>query len=132
MTDETALMDTGIARATKGVGDGIMESDLLYQRLVAIAKSARGRVITYTEAGDIVGRTANDTALFEHLDAINRFERSNGRPMLSALVVGKQTGIPGRGFFRLARSWGIEIRNERRFWKAELKRLRQHWAAATH
>ena len=109
-----------------------MESDLLYQRLVAIAKSAKGRVITYTEAGDIVGRTANDTALFEHLDAINRFERSNGRPMLSALVVGKQTGIPGRGFFRLARSWGIEIRNERRFWKAELKRLRQHWAAATH
>ena len=39
MTDETAGDGHRKGEGNKGVGDGIMESDLLYQRLVAIAKS---------------------------------------------------------------------------------------------
>ena len=110
--------------------DKFMEEDRLYQVLVAVAQSAKRRVLTYTEAGATVGRAANDPELFEHLDEINRFERRHGRPMLTALVVGKQTGMPGRGFFRLASSWGADTRNHQRFWKAELKRVRQHWRAS--
>ena len=66
-----------------------MEEDRLYQVLVAVAQSAKKRVLTYTEAGATVARAANDPELFEHLDEINRFERRHGRPMLTALVVGK-------------------------------------------
>ena len=107
--------------------NGGMEHDSLYQHLVEVARSRRERTISYTEAGKTIGLAANDRDLFDHLDEINRFERRQGRPMLSALVVGRQTGIPGAGFFRLAREWGINIRNERRFWRSELKRLRRHW-----
>ena len=51
MEDLTQLLIA--LEGNKGVGDDIMELDLLYQRLVAIAKDAKGRVITYTEVGDI-------------------------------------------------------------------------------
>ena len=104
-----------------------MEHDPLYQHLLEIAQDHRKRTISYTEASETIGLAANDRDLFDHLDEINQFERRHGRPMLSALVVNRRTGMPGAGFFRLARSWGIDIRSDRRFWKSELKRLRRHW-----
>jgi hypothetical protein len=38
------------------------------------------------------------------LDDINRHERELGRPMLSAVLVHKESLMPGQGFFTLARS----------------------------
>ena len=108
-----------------------MEDDRLYRYLVQIARFSRRRVrpiiITYTEAGAILGIRPYDPHLFDHLDNINEFERDHGRPMLSALVVNKQSGMPGRGFFRLARSWGLDTSNPNRFWRRELKRVSKHW-----
>lgn len=64
------------------------------------------------------------------LDDINRYERELGRPMLSAVVVHKDTLIPGQGFFTLARSFGLFVGNGRdKFYIEELCKVHDYWAS---
>jgi len=55
------------------------------------------------------------------------------RPMLSAVVVGQLTGVPGEGFFQLAKALDVvpvalrgSFRPDRAFWDAELERVFAH------
>jgi hypothetical protein len=45
----------------------------------------------------------NKGRLFEMLDDIVRYNKQNNQPLLAALVVNKETGIPGPGFFEWMR-----------------------------
>src|SRR3972149_12077786 len=45
------------------------------------------------------------------LDAINRYEVEQNRPLLSAIVV-NETKMPGKGFFRLARELRLQRPDE--------------------
>ena len=63
------------------------------------------------------------------LDEINREEMQMNRPMLSAVVVQKDTLRPGRGFFNLAQSLGLMADgDEERFYSQELRRVHDYWA----
>ena len=47
------------------------------------------------------------------MDDINRHELKTDRPMLSAVVVHKETLVPGQGFFTLARGLGLFVSDDR-------------------
>jgi hypothetical protein len=69
--------------------------------------------------------------IWEYLDDINRRETSEGRPMLTAVVVTEETGMPGPGFWKCARFtckvWDGKGDPED-FWKRELQRVWDYWA----
>jgi hypothetical protein len=70
------------------------------------------------ETGQMLGEIAED-------------ESNRGRPMLTAVVVSSVSGLPGPGFFGLARHLG-KLREEseeaeRRFWEGETQAVYATW-----
>ena len=66
------------------------------------------------------------------LDEISRHEHEHGRPMLSAVVVhgegGEAAGVPGQGFFTLARDLGLQQdEDDVTFFARELGRVHDEW-----
>ena len=107
----------------------------VHEELVTAARHCR--TLTYTDVGHAMGLTnpvgyhlARETG--QILGEISEDEVHEGRPMLSALAVGKESGIPGNGFFILARQlgklgsedWAAEIA----FWEAEVGAVYGTWA----
>lgn len=67
--------------------------------------------------------------IFIILDNISRFEYLSGRPLLTAVVIGKYTDMPGVGFFDLAKKLGeYDGNNHERYWHKELRRVHNYWA----
>lgn len=90
-------------------------------KLIGVAKT--GEVIFYRELGigrgKAAGRVLGDICVHEH---------SQGRPLLSAVVVNKSTGMPSEGF------WGLpvippDLTNRQRpvFWAKELIGVINYW-----
>lgn len=71
--------------------------------------------------------------LNEALGHVTMYEVEHGRPMLTAIVVDEQFGVPGDGFARLARHLGRKIDEtfaaETAFWKQEMAHLRSFWTS---
>ena len=68
----------------------------------------------------------------EILDEISRHEHDQGHPLLSAVVVhaegGDSGGIPGPGFFTLAKSLGLSRGGDKvTFFALELGRVHKAW-----
>ena len=57
-------------------------------------------------------------------------EHHAGRPLLSAVVVNQDSGVPGDGFFLLANSLGHfrEGDSQKAYWQWELLRVYEEWA----
>ena len=66
----------------------------------------------------------------EVLGHISMYEVEHGRPMLTAIVVGKDTGIPGDGFERLSKHLGFEIGDPMTFWRREFREVVDFWGEA--
>ena len=98
--------------------------------MIATAQSAQG-TITYNElARRIVSLRleAGSLALRELLGEISLAEEMAGREMLGAVVVHQgRDGLPGHGFFTLAKGLGRDTNDEVRFWTIELGKVRQAW-----
>ena len=66
------------------------------------------------------------------LDEINHAEKQAGRPMISAVVLHAQEGLPGPGFFVCARELDVlRTRNrqgELAFFVEELRRVYSYWS----
>jgi len=90
-------------------------------RLIGVART--GEVIFYRELGIGRGKAAGQI-----LGDICEHEHSQGRPLLSAVVVNKATGMPSEGFWGLS---GIpsNLTNRQRpvFWARELIRVINYW-----
>jgi hypothetical protein len=66
--------------------------------------------------------------LGEALGAISRYEHDHGRPLISALVVREADGLPGPGFFELARQLGRNVGgDERAFFELERAAVLDFW-----
>jgi hypothetical protein len=95
----------------------------VYDRLKEAAR--RRQLITYKELAAAVGLDWNKNygkcrQIFSILRAICTAEVEQGRPMLSAVVVRQDTGMPGSGFFALARKLGRHKNGAgHSFWLAE-------------
>lgn len=62
------------------------------------------------------------------LEAIDHEEDAAGRPLLSAVVVARATGLPGAGFFTYARRCGIHAgSDDQTLWRRELRRVHAYW-----
>lgn len=59
------------------------------------------------------------------LGEISQEEYKAGRAMLSAIVINRDTKIPGSGFFSLAIELGYKVNDPDAFWLAELDRVRK-------
>ena len=109
------------------------EYDLVYRTLVRAARSRE--TITYKEIAELMGLLPAGnhmaTEVGHMAGDISRSEHLEGRPMLSAIVVRSGNGLPGTGFFRLARDLGklkssSEV-DERQFLEAEREAVYQTW-----
>ena len=118
--------------ATSGNYRGSKEYMLVYCELI---KAARYRgTTTYQAIAEIIGLSPegseSNEEVHQMLDEISAEELRNHRPLLSALAVG-MTGLPGPGFFELARELGKlqdgSIGVERRFWEAERASVYATW-----
>lgn len=106
-------------------------------RLLAVAGAKV--TIGYKELTDWLGidpqlRPWRAELLYHALDTINRNEHNAGRPLLSAVVIVRESGMPGDGFFRLAKDltqFNPATSSERDFWEQELRRLYDYWAPPT-
>lgn len=70
--------------------------------------------------GALVGRV---------LDRVNRREFAENRPLLSAVVVSKETGSPGRGYYGCAKDIRRHTgKSDEAAWLDELKSVYSYWA----
>ncbi len=112
---------------------GLRVYDEVYAKLVETAR--KGKRINYAEIGEIMRITTRGSAMARKvgqiLDEINEDEHNNGRPMISAVVVNKQCGIPGAGFYNLARKLrklkGVSDLEELEFWLKEVRTVFDYW-----
>lgn len=113
---------------------GSKEYFLVYCELISAACS-RG-TLTYSEVADIMGLPPSGNYMGREvgqmLGEISQNEYHAGRPLLSAVAVSKRRGVPGRGFFGLAREFGklqdnTTEEDERRFWEEEKAAVYAAW-----
>ena len=113
-----------------------LPQDLQRLREALVATARERGFVSYTEAAEILGiqgsRPWRSPRLFQALDAISTFEHRNGRPLLSAVVVHGTDKKPGGGFFKMAKSNGVQGPDESNdtFFRAELERVRDYWAGS--
>jgi hypothetical protein len=99
-------------------------------RQAMIEAARRGTTLFYSQlVGQIesITFTPHDFNLFHLLGQISTCENESGRGMLSVVVVRKQDGLPGQGFFDLARDLGRDTSDPDRFFVAELGRVLHSW-----
>lgn len=68
-------------------------------RLYLVEAARDRRMLHYQELADLVG--TNRVYLYQLLDALVRQEHERGRPIISAIVVRRDRGVPGPGFYRI-------------------------------
>lgn len=66
-------------------------------------------------------------ALAHMLGEISEAENAKGRGMLSALVVQKDGGMPGRGFFEFAQELGYPVKDKTEFWIDQVNTVCAYW-----
>jgi len=108
----------------------------LHRQLVGVAKGPRG-VISYRDLGVKNGIAVEDEFHFNDLagqiGTVSQYELEHGRPLLSVVVVRNDTQMPGKGFFKFARSLGVmktTPQNELNcltFFAEEHIRVRDYW-----
>jgi hypothetical protein len=100
------------------------------EAMIAAARSAKG-TITYDELASQIRSLRLEPvslALRELLGEISFAEDMAGRGMLSVVVVHQSgDGLPGHGFFTLARGLGRDTSNQEKLWAAEFARVREAW-----
>ncbi len=103
-------------------------------RQAMVAAAGRRGLIAYSELAAAI-RTIDlepqSTHLAHMLGEISSAEDAAGRGMLTVVVVHKSgDGMPGAGFFELARSLGRDTRDKVAFWAGELKKVHATWSSA--
>lgn len=116
---------------------GKKECSIIYCILIDMARN-KCNPINYDPIAEIMGKPAGKK-MGNHwaketghlLGEICDFENSNGRPMLSALVIRPDIGIPGKGFFELADEFGklksFSDYDKKAFWEQELQAVYALW-----
>lgn len=105
---------------------------VIHDFLIQVART--GGLTTYTDAGAVAGldmaSEIDRIHIAQILDDINTDENSQGGPMISALVIYKDKGRPGPGFFTCARGLGrLTDSDEDGFWAREVTSVHHWWAS---
>jgi hypothetical protein len=103
-------------------------------RSILVEVAQRERTIFYSElVGEMktINLEAHDQRLFALLGHVSQDEHELGHPLLSVIVVhkeGTKRGMPGDGFFVLAKSLGFDTRNKEKLWADETARVHGRWS----
>lgn len=105
----------------------------IHNRLVRLAKARR--TAYYGDIAPLAGldvrRVADRSKMAKILEEISVYEHSRARPLLSAIVLERETSSPGQRFFVLARALdrysGEDERSDRRFLEAEIQSVWNQW-----
>jgi len=103
----------------------------VYYKLIRTAQ--KRRTIYYKDVAEIMGLPIRGEHMAREagqmLGEISEWEHKEGRPLLSAVVIRDDIGIPGEGFFKLARKLGkFQGQNEQDFWESELQEVYNIWS----
>jgi hypothetical protein len=97
------------------------------QATAVLRDCARRRTtITYAglcEAVDAVHLRPYSFAIVAFLDEICAEDDAAHGIVLASLVVRRDTGMPGEGYFRYASSLGADVSDRRDFWESEAERV---------
>jgi len=63
------------------------------------------------------------------LDEMCREDEAQGHAPLAALVVRKDSGIPGAGFFTIAASEGAEVSDPHAYWRQAFEQACDYWSS---
>ena len=108
-----------------------MLHNAIYEKLKSVARDKK--IIPYSDVAPLANLVMSNPdhrkQLAEILCEISKYEHSQGRPMLSAVVTHKNDPIPGHGFFTLARELGLyRGHGDMEFLAEELKRVWSYWS----
>ena len=81
----------------------VLDSLALDIRQKLIESASNEKKLYYNDIA-ILGDDRHMNGLSDILSKISRYEHKNGRPLLSAIVVQKESNLPGIGFFLLCDS----------------------------
>ncbi len=109
---------------------------IIYYELIRAAQ--KQKTVYYGDIAPTIGLPSIGTDMGKKMgqisDQINRWEHSQERPMLSAVLINTNDKMPGKGFFVLATDLGkfhgnIEDNSvKREFWKEELQEVYGAWS----
>ena len=104
----------------------------LREELESIA--ANRDTITYVALGQRIEPDLNilqfSNAVTPIMNTINAEEHAVGGPLLSAVVVRKDTCLPGKGFFMAARNLrGHDGTSDSELWEAEIHCVHEYWSS---
>lgn len=102
-----------------------------------MVKAARRRgMITYSDLFARISRITmqpHDQRVYQFLEEISIAEETEGRGMLTVVVVHKTGDMePGRGFYDLAERLGRDTSDLQKCWVAELHKVHAYWAGHQH
>ena len=102
----------------------------IYDELRRVAKD--GGITRYSDVAPLANLDMDSpedrNRIADILDEISRCEYADGKPLLSAVVIRKDTNIPGRGFFELAKSLRLPgVDDDVLFWVKEVQRVHDYW-----
>lgn len=102
-------------------------ADAREQARTALLERARaGATLTYAELARAVSETGfqpRSWALMALLDEVCREEDPVHDVWIASLVVRKDTGIPGDGYFAYAAREGFEVSDRSAFWRDRVQRV---------
>jgi len=104
-------------------------SDKMKSLLGKIIVILDGRValkscITYSQLAEDLGGYAPDSKYIAMcLGMLQKEDTKRGNPLRSALVVRKDTGRPGEGFYECAEEQGHCFKDNDKFWRGQIKKL---------
>ena len=113
-----------------------LTQEQLRVREILIDRAKRAQTICYSDLVNLAKLNLDMTNPFHRallgkvLGAISSFEHANGRPMLSSVVVSKETNSPSDGFYKLADELGHGDwrKLKQNLWGfQELKRAFEYW-----
>ena len=92
--------------------------------IISYAIATRQQV-TYIPLAAALGMFSGGRELAELLGEIMTEDYEAGRPLSPSVVVGNQTGVPGKGYYEMAKSLGYAVQpgQEKAFWKNQMSAL---------
>ena len=79
--------------------------------------------VNYVPLAKALGLFSGGIKLSAILGEIMEEDHKNGGPLTCAVLVSSQTGMPGSGFFEMAKKLGYQMSNDQAFWESQTRAL---------
>ncbi|MBV6438095.1 MAG: hypothetical protein AELANPGJ_03393 [Anaerolineae bacterium] len=102
-------------------------------RAILIYLAKQRKTICYSDLAALIStaRLHHRAPIFHRLlDEMSREDAAEGMPSLATLVVRKDSGIPGQGYFVISAAEGDTVNDPEAYWQARFDELCDYWATS--